>query len=384
MKKNILFLVWVILLLVFISFFGYSTYQYYRAIHADDPIDPYLRVSSGSVTIVRHELAIDMTIGDRYNLMEKDILITGHDGLAMIHWPDRSITRIGSESRMVITRMHTEEDYSRIEISYDLEKWKVWNTVIRTLYPGSYFEVQLPKNHGTIAGVRGTVFEINLDRNYIHSVDHSVHLTNILGQAVTLLPGELVEATDILKKLTQATLDRAWWEYNRVQDNAERLLQSVSIEKSLERLNGTFGLGSFWDGFVRFFLKQIPLFSDIRLMEQIRWIWKYTPESISIEDAMHWYQHLQDTKFIQERESIRILLEKEFQNQSSGSIYIEALARSALWDRMSFSGMELKSADIYINMYAKEVDKKIQWVLRVIPASELQNKARETLRSLLR
>jgi hypothetical protein len=86
----------------------------------------------------------------------------------------------------------------------------VWNTVIRTLYPGSYFEVQLPKNHGTIAGVRGTVFEINLDRNYIHSVDHSVHLTNILGQAVTLLPGELVEATDILKKLTQATLDRAW------------------------------------------------------------------------------------------------------------------------------------------------------------------------------
>jgi hypothetical protein len=74
------------------------------------------------VTIVRHELAIDMTIGDRYNLMEKDILITGHDGLAMIHWPDRSITRIGSESRMVITRMHTEEDYSRIEISYDLEK----------------------------------------------------------------------------------------------------------------------------------------------------------------------------------------------------------------------------------------------------------------------
>jgi hypothetical protein len=75
---------------------------------------------------------------------------------------------------------------------------------------------------------------------------------------------------------------------------------------------------------------------------------------------MHWYQHLQDTKFIQERESIRILLEKEFQNQSSGSIYIEALARSALWDRMSFSGMELKSADMYINMYAKEVDKKIQ------------------------
>jgi predicted RecB family endonuclease len=89
--------------------------------------------------------------------------------------------------------------------------------------------------------VRGTVFEINLDRNYIHSVDHSVHLTNVLGQAVTLLPGELVEATDILKKLTQATLDRAWGEYNKVRDRAESLIQAVNIEKSIALLDGKFG-----------------------------------------------------------------------------------------------------------------------------------------------
>jgi hypothetical protein len=151
MKKNILSILLVIALLIFISFFGYSTYQYYRAIHADDPIQPYLLVDSGSATIVRAELAIDMTVGDKYNLREKDILITSRDGLATVHWPDRSMTRIGGGSRMVIDRMYAETDYSRIEIAYSLENGKVWNTVVRTLYPDSYFEVHLPKNHGTIA-----------------------------------------------------------------------------------------------------------------------------------------------------------------------------------------------------------------------------------------
>jgi len=66
MKKNILSVLFFIVLGVCISVFGYSTYQYYRAIHADDPIDPYLLV--------------DMGVGERYNLQEKDILITSRDG----------------------------------------------------------------------------------------------------------------------------------------------------------------------------------------------------------------------------------------------------------------------------------------------------------------
>jgi hypothetical protein len=80
MKKNILSVLFFIVLGVCISVFGYSTYQYYRAIHADDPIDPYLLVDTGSATIIRRELAIDMGVGERYNLQEKDILITSRDG----------------------------------------------------------------------------------------------------------------------------------------------------------------------------------------------------------------------------------------------------------------------------------------------------------------
>lgn len=53
---------------VFFLIFSHSAYQYYVAIHSDDPIVPYLLVEVGTSTIVRGDIAIDMTQGDRYDL----------------------------------------------------------------------------------------------------------------------------------------------------------------------------------------------------------------------------------------------------------------------------------------------------------------------------
>jgi hypothetical protein len=88
---------------------------------------------------------------------------------------------------MIIQKMRVASDYSRIELELALENGKVWNTVVRTLYPDSYFRVKLPKN-GTIAGVRGTIFDIDLTSDVIRSSDHAVILSDIFGNNVTLLP----------------------------------------------------------------------------------------------------------------------------------------------------------------------------------------------------
>jgi len=61
MKKFLLSL-FMILVAVVVSFFGYAAYQYYLAIHADDPIDPYISVLSGYATVTRGQLAVDMEI----------------------------------------------------------------------------------------------------------------------------------------------------------------------------------------------------------------------------------------------------------------------------------------------------------------------------------
>lgn len=62
-----------------------------------------------------------MIQGDRYNLLEEDIIITPANSLAVIKWPDKSETRIGSSSRLKIDRMKVARDYSSIEIEFSLE-----------------------------------------------------------------------------------------------------------------------------------------------------------------------------------------------------------------------------------------------------------------------
>lgn len=78
----------------FVIFFGYSAYQYYVALHSDDPIVPYVFVEKGAATVVRGELAIDMTAGEQYDLSAEDTIITKRDTLAIVTWPDRSQTRL--------------------------------------------------------------------------------------------------------------------------------------------------------------------------------------------------------------------------------------------------------------------------------------------------
>lgn len=97
---------------------------------------------------------------------------------------------------------------------------------------------------------------------------------------------------------------------------------------------------------------------------------------------MKWYNRFQDTKFIQEREKIRLLLEDHI-TTGSGRAYLDVLARGALWDSLSSSGVKLDSSLHYMKLYTQDMDKKIQSVLNVVPTAELQNKARETLRSII-
>jgi hypothetical protein len=68
----------------------------------------------------------------------------------VIAWPDHSTTRLGANSRLTIKQMRVADDYSKIELVAVLENGKVWSNIVRTLYPDSRIEFQLPKS-GTVA-----------------------------------------------------------------------------------------------------------------------------------------------------------------------------------------------------------------------------------------
>lgn len=149
----------------------------------------------------------------------------------------------------------------------------------------------------------------------------------------------------------------------------------------MDLLSGS-GDTSVWHDLVRRILSWFPTFADIRVLESIQSASSFDPNAVSVEQVMKWYNHFQDTKFVQEREKIRTLLEKQM-SYSGSSQYLDVLARGAIWDSLSFTGMDLDSTTRYMKLYTQDMDKKIQSVLNIVPTADLQNKARETLRTLI-
>jgi hypothetical protein len=46
------------------------------------------------------------------------------------------------------------------------------------MFGDSYFHEQFNDNT-SLAAVRGTVFEINLDRKYVHAIDHAISVEDV-------------------------------------------------------------------------------------------------------------------------------------------------------------------------------------------------------------
>jgi hypothetical protein len=200
--------------------------------------------------------------------------------------------------------MRVADDYSSIELVASIESGKAWSNIVRTLYPDSRVEFHLPRN-GTVAGVRGTVFEINLDGNYIHSIDHSVTLSNSIGQLVTLLPGDAVAANNILTKI-QTKLDAAWISTNTLADQVFMTARNTRLRDIYTQLSSSSGgIFDFWDRFVRWVLSFFSGFDSISIISAISSGHLADMADMSRATVMRWYQSFQSTDFVQERDQFR-------------------------------------------------------------------------------
>ncbi|MBC7498513.1 FecR domain-containing protein [Candidatus Gracilibacteria bacterium] len=386
MNKNILFSIVVVIASILIIAFAMTTYRYYQAIHSDDPISPYLAVEQGKATITRGKIAIDMMTPESYEVAEGDIIITRADSLAVVNWPDHSMTRLGSNSRLTIERMRVADDYSKIELVASLESGKVWSNIVRTLYPESRVEFHLPKN-GTVAGVRGTVFEINLDANYIHSIDHSVALSNSIGQLVTLMPGDSVSASNILTKIG-TKLDTAWITANTLRDSTYMMLRNVELRDTYTRLShSTGGIFDLWDRFVRWILSFFSGFDAIRTLSVISSGNISDIGGLSQATVMRWYQSFQSTDFVQERDQFRGVIISLRDQFTGGDQIIESLTRGAMWDMMSASGAPLQNSKGLLDTYAKKTGTTLDSLIsgaRSIDASKITEGGRAIYDRLMR
>lgn len=134
--------------------------------------------------------------------------------LGIIEWWDNSITRIWWNSKLEIKEADIKTDLSSIKINFKLIEWKSWSNVVSMFDSNSYFNEEF---QDVIAGVRWTVFEVNLDNNYVYVKDHQVEINNIkTNESQTLNAGEYfsLDILKIIKDLDSKARDALWQNLN--------------------------------------------------------------------------------------------------------------------------------------------------------------------------
>lgn len=163
----------------------FSDFSKSSAIIRTEKIDPYVLSTKGETLVIRDK---EDSSGKQFIKVaenKKEAIFTGDrvktiDSTATIHWPDGSITRLGEKSSIRINEMRAETANRNIQVDFSLESGKSWSNVIKYMFGESYFHERF-NDDTALAAVRGTVFEVNLDRNYVHTVDHSVSIRQKTG-----------------------------------------------------------------------------------------------------------------------------------------------------------------------------------------------------------
>lgn len=156
------------------------------------------------------------------------------DSTATIFWPDGSITRLGEKSSIRIHEMRAKTASEDIQVDFSLEEGKSWSNVIKYMFGESYFHERF-NNDTALAAVRGTVFEVNLDRKYIHTIDHGVSVQDMkdpAGEGLLLVTDGII-STETRKLLTKSDIDTVWNELNHSADIIYLNEKMESLKKTI-------------------------------------------------------------------------------------------------------------------------------------------------------
>ncbi len=227
--KNKLFVwsIWVITaLLIFQVYTAYS--QGFIDTHS------YLRVIEQEVYI-NNEL---VPSNSRVMISSGDTIRTSSLWRAVIEWWDGSITRVWEKSEIYIEAAQVNSTKTRINIRFELFSWRTWSNVVSFLWNDSSFTQKIEWFE---AGVRGTIFDVDLEAWFIHVSQHFVELTHAEWESILLTPEtpfdiirwHLIDLDVFLRSFQ----DAAWAEFNRVSDSELRSKMLHDLQESIDRNN---------------------------------------------------------------------------------------------------------------------------------------------------
>lgn len=220
-KKNkfIYIIIWLITAIAFAGiFYSYS--------EVDEPKESFVLLVEWNGIVNTKPL----NQNEKLSLAVGDIIKTYWEStLAIIEWWDGSVTRMWWNSTIEVKDLFISADKNDIQIAFELTRWKTWSNVISFLGENSFFKQDF---RDETASVRGTIFSVNLDNEYLFVSDHEVSVSSSewssytikTNQALSLRNFSLVDLQEYIKDFK----DKTWDEINKWFDN--ELLKSLKAQ----------------------------------------------------------------------------------------------------------------------------------------------------------
>lgn len=176
----------------------------------------YVMLVDGSATLATSWEKKILQLNKKEKIIDGDVINTLSKSLAVIEWWDKSITRLWENTRVVIKENFVSEDLSKMNISFELLKWKTWSNVISIFSWDSYFKQEVK---WVSAAVRGTVFEANYDNEYMLVHKHALKLTNSDWETKEIVPGQAFSLKTFSIEDIKEILDDTFQKINKQLDD---------------------------------------------------------------------------------------------------------------------------------------------------------------------
>ncbi len=227
-NKFILAVICIIVLIIF-------SQVYIAFSHSNTDTNSYLTLVEGKGTL--NEDLIELQ--QKYVLSSWDkIRIIWDSSLAVVEWWDGSLTRLGWNTKISIDQNQISRDYSTINISFQLIAWKTWSNVVSFIGKDSSF---IQNFEWVEAWVRGTVFDVDLDKDYIRVSDHQVELTLESWEEIVVSEGSVLNTSNFslieIEEFLRNIQDSTWTQLNEKFDSEYISALKQGLKKSLQDSN---------------------------------------------------------------------------------------------------------------------------------------------------
>lgn len=164
MEKKFLFLI-VLLIISIIVIAAFAT-------NRNKWIDRNSYVELISGTALLNEKPLEKNKKEKLKI-DDIVTTTSKEALAVIEWWDWSVTRLWGDTSIKINNLYVSTNKDKLNISFELFKWKTWSNVISFIPEDSFFTQRFMDVE---AAVRWTIFNVDLENEYLYVIEDQVDL----------------------------------------------------------------------------------------------------------------------------------------------------------------------------------------------------------------